>query len=750
MKQFFKSLTFKIGVIIILVEIIVLAVTGFFYINRFSAQIDERVRDRIELPGALVAGGLLSFGSVADEEVMTKLVGEGLIDGIVVGADGNIFHSLNPNYARQEITAVPGVDPAWFDENLAESLLVETADGLASVTPIRAFAEETSSFFVYIKVGAEQAEIEKRVIIGWFVLGSIFSVVITSIAIIYLFNSTILTRIRELLGVLGQVESGNLAARVSDSISPDEIGVLQSGVNSMATQLEEIVGTLEERVAERTKSLEASAEISNRITMILDLEELLQFVVNHIRAEFNFYYVHIYLVEEQTGDLIMVEGVGEVGQQLKEKGHRLQAGRGIVGTTASTGEYFLSNNVNEVLNFVRNPLLPDTNSELAVPLRKGDQMLGVLDIQSEELNRFTPEDVALMQSLANQIAPAIDNARLLTETQAVLREVERLNRRLTREGWEEFSEEITTSGYRFIGGDKSAIRPDSEAWLPPMKQATVQRQLVKASGDGNGDAQKKAELAVPLILRGEVIGVLGVKREKSPNWAEEELSAVEAVADQVTRALENARLSKEQEKTIVQLKEIDRLKSEFLTSMSHELRTPLNSNIGFADVLLQGIDGVLNDLAMNDIQLIYNSGQHLLALINDILDISKIEAGMMELVRHSLDIVESVNDVQVASTSLLKDKPVELMVEVEDDLPPIYADKLRINQVLLNLVSNAVKFTAEGTVTIKAEVREEILDKMYISVIDTGIGIPPDKTEAIFDRFRQADSSTTRQYGGTG
>jgi two-component system sensor histidine kinase ChiS len=167
-------------------------------------------------------------------------------------------------------------------------------------------------------------------------------------------------------------------------------------------------------------------------------------------------------------------------------------------------------------------------------------------------------------------------------------------------------------------------------------------------------------------------------------------------------------------------------------------------------VLLQGIDGDLNDLAQNDVQLIYNSGQHLLALINDILDISKIEAGMMELVRSSLDIRESINDVRVASTSLIKDKLVKLTVEVEEGLPPVYGDKLRLNQILLNLVSNAVKFTAEGTITLKAEVRDEYPDRMYVSVSDTGIGIPLDKMDTIFDRFRQADSSTAREYGGTG
>lgn len=260
----------------------------------------------------------------------------------------------------------------------------------------------------------------------------------------------------------------------------------------------------------------------------------------------------------------------------------------------------------------------------------------------------------------------------------------------------------------------------------------------------------RTSVAIPLRLRGQVIGAIGIERPAEKGWTDDELTTVRTVTDQISRALENARLSKEQENTIVQLKEVDRLKSEFLTSMSHELRTPLNSIIGFADVLLQGIDGELNELVLNDVGLIYNSGQHLLALINDILDISKIEAGMMELVREALDVQETVHDVLAASNTLIKDRPVEILVDIASDLPPVYADKLRLNQVLLNLVSNAAKFTHEGRIMIEARVDDQRPDSVRIAVSDTGIGIPPEQVSTIFDRFRQADSSTTRVYGGTG
>lgn len=580
--------------------------------------------------------------------------------------------------------------------------------------------------------------------LGLFSGGAAILVLFIAAGVALYITSRITRPISALTEAATAVAQGDLTRTVTIE-THNEIGLLAQAFNSMITQLQELIGNMEGYA----RALETTGEISQQLTTILNRDELLRYVVDRIQTEFNYYHVQIYLIEEESGDLIMAEGSGEVGQQLKEKGHRLQAGQGIVGIVASTNEHFLSNNVNEVSNFVRNPLLLDINSELAVPLRKGKQVMGVLNINSEQINRFTTEDVSLMQSIANQTAVAVDNAHLLTETRIALQEIERLNRRLTRESWQQFDEELPITGYRFTAGVRSKISPASDAWLPQMKQAALKKKLVRHTRPGNGD-NPKAELAVPLVLRGELIGVLGVKREETLNWAEEEVAVVEAVANQITLALENARLSKEQDKTIVQLKDIDRLKSEFLTSMSHELRTPLNSIIGFADVLLQGIDGELNDIAMNDIQLIHNSGKHLLALINDILDLAKIESGKMELVRDAVDIKEVINAVLATSGSLVKDKPVQIIVDVPEMLPPVYADKLRLNQILLNLVSNAAKFTHEGTITIRAAIDKNKPDTMIISVVDTGIGIPANKLNTIFERFRQADSSTTRKYGGTG
>jgi signal transduction histidine kinase len=183
--------------------------------------------------------------------------------------------------------------------------------------------------------------------------------------------------------------------------------------------------------------------------------------------------------------------------------------------------------------------------------------------------------------------------------------------------------------------------------------------------------------------------------------------------------------------------------------MTHELRPPLNSIIGFADILLQGIDGPLNEQATTDITAIHNSGKHLLALINDILDLSKIEAGRMELACSPLSIDHTFNDVAASVSSLLTKKPVDLKIALSDEMPAIWADSLRLRQILINLVSNAIKFTEEGFVTMKAELLDE-QNMLQISVSDTGIGIPEDKFNLVFEHFRQVDARTNRKYQGTG
>jgi signal transduction histidine kinase len=156
------------------------------------------------------------------------------------------------------------------------------------------------------------------------------------------------------------------------------------------------------------------------------------------------------------------------------------------------------------------------------------------------------------------------------------------------------------------------------------------------------------------------------------------------------------------------MRELDRVKSQFLANMSHELRTPLNSVIGFSRVILKGIDGPINETQEQDITAIYNSGMHLLNMINEILDLSKIEAGKMELQFDDVNISDVINSAVSTAAGLVKDKPIELIQKVPATLPTVQADEIRLSQVLINLISNAVKFTEKGSITVEATLQNNV------------------------------------------
>jgi signal transduction histidine kinase len=221
------------------------------------------------------------------------------------------------------------------------------------------------------------------------------------------------------------------------------------------------------------------------------------------------------------------------------------------------------------------------------------------------------------------------------------------------------------------------------------------------------------------------------------------------LASQVAATLQNVRFYEELQQTAQRLKEVDRLKNEFLSNMSHELRTPLNSVLGYAEVLMTGLDGELNEEQNVDVQAIYENGNHLLNLINDVLDLAKIEAGRMALKTEEVRIAELLEQVKKNSLGLVHrlKKPLEIVTEVTPDLPIIVADPVRISQIFNNLVSNAVKFSEQGTISVRAY---RIDGWLSVDVKDEGIGINPEDKEKIFERFTQADGLTTRRAEGTG
>ncbi|RLC85592.1 MAG: hypothetical protein DRI79_11165 [Chloroflexi bacterium] len=253
----------------------------------------------------------------------------------------------------------------------------------------------------------------------------------------------------------------------------------------------------------------------------------------------------------------------------------------------------------------------------------------------------------------------------------------------------------------------------------------------------------RAEAALPLKLGERVIGVLDVLSTYEGGFDDDDVSVLQNVANQTTIALENARAYDKEKETARRLRETEEFRSRFLAHMSHELREPLTNIIGFSRLILKGLDGPVNDQQRQDLQIIYANSQHLLGLINDLLDISQIEAGLMELQFQELDLAGVIKSVMATTGALVRDKDIELRQEIAPDLPTVWADAARIRQVLLRLLTNAARSIEQGCIAVRAWANGH---EVRVSVSDTGAGIAPQDQEHVFERFEQGEQGA----GGVG
>jgi signal transduction histidine kinase/HAMP domain-containing protein len=237
------------------------------------------------------------------------------------------------------------------------------------------------------------------------------------------------------------------------------------------------------------------------------------------------------------------------------------------------------------------------------------------------------------------------------------------------------------------------------------------------------------EMAVPLQIRDRILGVLLLQSSRLDDCGENEQTVYQSLADQISIAIENARVYAMERETVERLRELDRLQSQFLTNMSHALRTPLNSIIGFSRVLLKELDGPLNETQSADLTAIYESGRQLLGLINDMLELSRLELGVAPFSPGKVDLPEIIEGVMATTRALARGKAVQIHEDVPADMPALYTDGQRVRQVILALLSNAVKYTDEGSICLTADMDD---DHVTISVEDTGLAIPGDELERIF------------------
>ncbi len=465
----------------------------------------------------------------------------------------------------------------------------------------------------------------------------------------------------------------------------------------------------------------------------------------------------------------------------------------------------IEHNPEATANDIENARLGGYRTRLVVPMVRGNTILGLIGVTRKEPTPFTDQQVNLLKTFADQAVIAIENVRLFKELQARTAELTRSVGELKALGEVgqavsstlDLQQVLTTIVARAVdlsGTDGGAIyefdeesqefhlratHGMSEDMIAVVRQARVglgdtviglaarnrqavqvpdirdlpsilQQGLVEPSHPLRHIMERagfRAVLAVPLLREDKIIGGLVVRRREPGEFPNETVDLMQTFATQSALAIENARLFREIEEKGRQLEIASRHKSQFLASMSHELRTPLNAILGYTELIRDGIYGEVPEKIRDVMERVERSGRHLLSLINDVLDLSKIEAGQLRLALDEYSMADVVQSVARGMEPLAAEKRLALKVSTPTDLPLGRGDERRLTQVLMNLVGNAIKFTESGEVTVRGEVRD---GRFIVSVADTGVGIAESDQQRIFEEFQQADTSPARTKSGTG
>ena len=586
-----------------------------------------------------------------------------------------------------------------------------------------------------------------------------------------------------------------LGARDPYEHSERDIRIYRSFAEQASLRLE--AARLLSQTDRRARQLATSAQVSQIASSILDLNVLMPRIVELIKESFSYDHVQIFLMDDTQDFAELRASTGEAGRQLLAVKHRLQKGsRSVIGQVTATGAPVIASDTADARVVHRpNPYLPQTRSEMAIPLILKGQVVGALDVQSNQPSVFDADDVAVLTTLGAQISVAIDNAQLFEQSRrrasemsflfdvtTVAAAAETLNDALQNvadelrlsldalsvsmylpEMYMDMHENVVVRMRPVaLAGTDQPLSELSEVPLDAPNNAIAtsasqRKPLIIGSMAAEPDylpvaAGARSAILVPLTSGTELVGLIAAESELLNAYNQDTLTLLLTLSGTLSAIVQNQQLLEQVQKTNEQLRELDRLKSDFLANMSHELRTPLNSIIGFSRVILKGIDGPLTEMQEQDLSTIYNSGLHLLNLINDILDQAKIAAGKMDLQFAYFEMKNVIDGVRSIGIGLVKDKPIDIFVEIAPGLVQAYGDEFRTRQVLLNLVSNAAKFTLEGSITIRSYpvMDENGMLMVRTDVIDTGIGIAEPDQPLLFEAFRQVDSSLTRTVGGTG
>ena len=631
--------------------------------------------------------------------------------------------------------------------------------------------------------------------------------VLLAVAASLLLARRMVTPIQALQAGAARIGAGELDQRI-DVRTGDEVEALADQFNSMAAQLKESYAGLERKVEARTRELTESLEQQTATAEILraisssptDLQPVMDAVAENAARVCGASDASIFRTE---GDALRrVAQFGSLPNPMPEVipvSREIPAARSVVDRqTIHIGDIqpLIDTEFSELRRTGAATL--GVHTVLATPLMREGAPIGAILIRRTDVRPFTDKQIELLKTFADQAVIAIENVRLFQELQTRTRELARSVDELRALGEvgravsstldvETVLNTIVSRASQLAGADGCTIYEyDSDAEEFRLRAAhnadagfvAAIRAVPIRKGEGvmgravqmrepiqipdiavSGAYQSRlrdvligagyrALLSVPLVREDEIIGSLSLTRKLPGEFPTEVVELLRTFATQSALALQNAHLFQEIEEKSRQLEVANRHKSEFLASMSHELRTPLNAVIGFSEVLLERMFGEINDKQDEYLQDILSSGRHLLSLINDILDLAKIEAGRMELEVVDFHLPQAIDNAITLVRERAARRAITLAIEIDPRLGEIKGDERKVKQVLLNLLSNAIKFTPEGGhVGVQAGLSDGFAE---VAVTDTGVGIAPEDHEAVFEEFRQVGTDYAKKHEGTG
>ncbi|PBB96184.1 hypothetical protein CK224_21540 [Mesorhizobium sp. WSM3862] len=639
-----------------------------------------------------------------------------------------------------------------------------------------------------------------RLIVVSFAVGSI----LLALGLGYIISWSLIEPVKKIETRLSQIAAGDFAQRVAVA-NRDELGVLAANVNQTSDQLGRLYQEIETRTQQLDEALQQQTATADVLKVIsrstFDLQVVLDTLVESA----------VRLCRADKGGIVqLLDGVfryvSTLGYPPSFRAYvdanplpALAAGRG-----SAVGRVIEERRIVQIEDVTADPdyrvaLIAEAGgfrTVLAAPLLREGDLVGVFVMTRAEPQPFSPKEIALVETFADQAVIAIENARLFEAVQARTRELAASVGELEALG--EVSKAVnstldldtvlktivakavqlsaTDAGTIYVfSSTRQQFRPRANFGMSDELIAAVSQQTIGLADMGIGDAPGRCMpvqfpdlsketssflvrktildagyrgiLIVPLLRPNKIVGALVVRRHKPGAFDEQVVHLLETFAAQSVVAIQNAKLFREIEEKGEELEAASRHKSQFLANMSHELRTPLNSVLGFTELLVDGIYGELPDKAKATVARVQANGRHLLGLINDVLDLSKIEAGQLTLAIEDYSVAQIVRSTVTAVEPLARAKGLELSATVAENLPIGRGDERRLTQILLNLAGNAVKFTETGAVDILADAVDGSFE---IAVRDTGPGIASKDQALIFEEFQQVDNSSTRQKGGTG